>query len=88
MHKTISITNDTYQNLNAIATRLEKPKSQVVDELVKGYIAGMEEQETKELQAYNKFVDNLAEQVKLPQVTIIKSEDLDKDLAVLKDQTL
>lgn len=86
MYKTISIPNDTYQNLNAIANRLDKPKSQVIDELVRGYTETMKEQEKKQLQAYNKFVAQLAHRVKLPKGTKIKSEELDKELNVLKDQ--
>lgn len=86
MYKTISISNDTYQNLNSIASRMDKPKSQVIDELIKGYIEAMREQEKEQLQAYNKFVANLAQKVKLPKGAKIKSEDLDKELNVLKDQ--
>lgn len=86
MYKTISISNDTYQNLSAVASRMDKPKSQVIDELIKGYIETMKEQEKEQLQAYNKFVTRLAQKVKLPKGEKIKSEDLDKELNVLKDQ--
>jgi predicted secreted protein len=86
MYKTISITSDTFQNLHAIATRLDKPKSQIVDDLVKGYIEEMKEKEKKELQAHNNFVAGLAARVTLPEGAIINSEDLDKELANLKDQ--
>lgn len=86
MYKTISISNETYQNLSSIASRMDKPKSQVIDELIKGYIETMKEQEKEQLQAYNKFVANLAQKVKLPKGAKIKSEDLDKELNVLKDQ--
>ncbi len=86
MYKTISISNDTYQNLSSIASRVDKPKSQVIDELIKGYIETMKEQEKEQLQAYNKFVTKLAQKVKLPKGAKIKSEDLDKKLNVLKDR--
>lgn len=86
MYKTISIANNTYQNLHAISTRLDKPKSQVIDELIKGYIESVKKQEKKELQAYNTFVSSLAGRVKLPNGTKVKSEDLDKELTVLQDE--
>jgi hypothetical protein len=85
MYKTISINNTTYQNLHAIATRLDKPKSQVVDEMVKEYIEHMNEKENKQLQKFNAFVDDLAKQVKLPKGVTINTTDLDKEFHVLKD---
>ena len=85
MYKTISITNDTYQNLHAIATRLDKPKSQVIDEMVRGYIEHMNEKENKQLQKFNAFVDDLAKQVKLPEGVTVNTTDLDKEFQVLKD---
>jgi len=83
--KTI-IPNDTYQNLHAISACLDKPKSQVIDELIKEYIEHMKEKEKKELQAYNTFVAKLSKRVKLPKGTKIKSEKLDKELSVLQNQ--
>jgi hypothetical protein len=85
MYKTISINNDTYQNLHAIATRLDKPKSQVIDEMVREYIERMSEKEQKQLQKFNAFVDDLAKQVKLPEGVTINTTDLDKEFQVLKD---
>ena len=85
MYKAISINNDTYQNLHAIATRLDKPKSQVIDEMVREYIEHMNEKENKQLQKFNAFVDDLAKQVKLPEGVRINTTDLDKEFHVLKD---
>jgi hypothetical protein len=85
MYKTISINNDTYQNLHAIATRLDKPKSQVIDEMVREYIEHMNEKESKQLQEFNAFVDDLAKQVRLPEGVTINTTDLDKEFQVLKD---
>jgi hypothetical protein len=85
MYKTISINNDTYQNLHAIATRLDKPKSQVIDEMVREYIEHMNEKEQKQLQKFNAFVDDLAKQVKLPEGVMINTTNLDKEFHVLKD---
>ena len=85
MYKTISINNNTYQNLQAIALKMEKPKSQIVDELIKGYIESMKEGEDKELQEFNAFVESLAKRVKLPKGAKVNTQDLDKDFSQLKD---
>jgi len=85
MYKTISVHNHTYQNLQAIASRMEKPKAQIVDELVRGYIESMKGREKKELQEFNQFVESLAKRVKLPKGAKINTQDLDKDFAALKD---
>jgi len=86
MYKTISIHNNTYQNLQAIASKMEKPKSQIVDELVRGYIESMKGREKKELQKFNDSVSRLAERVRLPKGAKINTQDLDKDFAGLKDR--
>ncbi len=86
MYKTISIPNETYQSLHAISARLNKPKSQVIDELIRGYIDNMKGKDKEELQVYNKFVASLAQRIKLPKGAKIKSENLDKELDVLKNQ--
>jgi hypothetical protein len=37
MYKAVNVSEDTYQELQNIATQLQKPKAQVVDTLVKVY---------------------------------------------------
>jgi hypothetical protein len=64
---------------------LDKPKSQIIDELVKGYIEHMNEKEGKQLQKFNAFMDDLAKQVKLPEGVKVNTTDLDKEFQVLKD---
>lgn len=85
MYKTISIQNHTYQNLQAIAYKMEKPKAQIVDELVERYMEGMKGKEEKKLKEFNEFVGRLTERVKLPKGTKINTEDLDKDFRALND---
>ncbi len=86
MYKTISISNNTFQNLHAIASRLAKPKSQVIDDLVKERMEGMEEEEKKKLQAHNEFMDSLAKRVKLPKGTKVSTDNLDEQFSVLADE--
>ncbi len=85
MYKTISVHNDTYQNLQAIASKMEKPKAQVIAELVRTYAESMKSKEKQELKKFNEFVERLTERVKLPKGTKINTEDLDKDFRVLND---
>ena len=85
MYKTISINNNTYQNLQAIALKTEKPKSQIVDELIKSFLESMKEGENKELQEFNAFVGSLAKRVKLPKGAKVNTGDLDKDFRALND---
>ena len=85
MYKTISINNNTYQNLQAIASKMAKPKAQIVDELVRGYVESVKEEEKRELQDFNKFVATLAKRMKLPKGVKINTGNLDKDFAVLRD---
>ena len=85
MYKTISINNNTYQNLQAIASKMAKPKAQIVNELVMAHIESMKDKEKKELQEFNKFVATLAKRIKLPKGVKINTGNLDKDFAVLKD---
>ena len=85
MYKTISIQRNTYQNLQAIATRLDKPKAQVIEDLVSEYIEAMEADEKKKLQEFNTFMEGLANQVKLPEGTKVNTTDLDTQFAAIKD---
>ncbi len=85
MYKTISIHNDTYHNLQAIASKMEKPKAQIVAELVKMYAESMKSKEKKELKEFNEFVGRLTERIKLPKGTKINIGDLDKDFRTLND---
>ncbi len=83
MYKTISIANETYQRLHAIASRLDKPKAQLIDELVRGYLEEREEKERRELESFNTFVNDLAQRVKLPKGTTIHIDKMDEEFATL-----
>lgn len=85
MYKTISVHNNTYHNLQAIASKMEKPKAQIVAELVQLYAESMRKKEKKELKEFNKFVGRLTEKIKLPKGIKINTEDLDKDFRALND---
>lgn len=85
MYRTISINNNTFQQIQAIATRLDKPKTQVINDLIQAYSERMNEKEKRDLVAFNAHIRNLSKQIKLPKGTIINTDDLDKDFALLAD---
>ncbi len=85
MYKTISIQNNTYQYLQMLATKFAKPKSQVIDDLVKQQVEIMKEEEKEKLKEFNAFVADLAAQVKLPKGTKVNTDDIDKDFPALAD---
>ena len=85
MYKTISVNNSTYQELNMLASRLQKPKAQIIEDLVKEQAEKMQGDEKKKTEVFDAFVAELAKKITLPKGTKIKSEDLDKSFAYLKD---
>lgn len=81
MYKTISITNNTYQQLHALAAKLGIPKSQVIDDLIKEYIERMNEEEKSTLKIFNLSVKRLSKRIKLPKGTKININNLDSALS-------
>lgn len=87
MYKTISIHHTTYQQLHTLAAKLQKPKSQVVDELIKSYIDNLQEQEKNALKNFNSSVRKLSKQIKLPKNTQLTTNELDAALTELHDKS-
>ncbi|MFL6496347.1 MAG: hypothetical protein ACJ703_07985 [Nitrososphaera sp.] len=85
MYKTVSITNKTYQELNTLSARLEKPKSQLIAELVRKLHKSMEGQEKQKLDAFNAKMQTLIAHIQLPRGTKVSTENIDEDFRVLKD---
>lgn len=85
MYKTISINNNTFQQLNALALKLQKAKSQVVADLVRERIEKMHEDEKNALKNFNAAVKKLAKRIKLPSGTFIDIASQDSYLGTLKD---
>lgn len=81
MYKTISINNNTYQQLSVLAEKLGLPKSQVIDDLIREYIERMHEEEKIALKVFNQSVKRLSKQVKLPKGTTINTNNLNSTLS-------
>jgi len=83
MYKTISVSNNTFQNLQTISLSLNKPKAQVVDDLIQGYMKSIQKRESDKLEKFNSFVNSLSEKVNLPQGAKIDSSRIDQDFGLL-----
>lgn len=88
MYKTISIHNNTYQQLNALAAKLQKPKSQVINDLICEYIERMHEDEKTALRTFNQSIKHLSKQVKLPKGTVISDNNLAQALEDINTQQI
>jgi len=77
MYKTISIHNNTYQQLNILASKLQKPKSQVIHDLIYEYIERMNDEEKNSLKSFNASVKKLTKRVKLPRGFTLTYNNMD-----------
>lgn len=76
MYKTISISINTYQHLNALAIKLKKPKSQVIHDLILECIERIHDEEKSSLKSFNNSVKKLSKRVKLPRGLNLNFNDL------------
>jgi hypothetical protein len=86
MYKTVSITNKTYLELSSLSTRLNKPKSKLLAELVAKFSKSMQGQEKQKLEAFNAKMQTLIADIKLPKGTKVSTDNVDEDFRVLKDR--
>lgn len=84
MYKTISINNNTYQQLQVLAEKLGIPKSQVIDDLIKECIERMNEEEKTALKIFNLSVKRLSKRIKLPKGTKINTNNLSAALSSIQ----
>ena len=85
MYKTVSIQNSTYQNLNQIAQRLNKPKARVIDDLIKDRLEVMSEQDKKKTKEFDEKMDKLTGSLKLSKKIKIDTNDIDQYFEALAD---
>jgi hypothetical protein len=86
MYKTVSITNKTYLELDNLSTRLNKPKSKLLAELVAKFFRGLEGQEKQKLEAFNAKMGKLIADIQLPKGTKVSTDTIDEDFRVVKDK--
>ena len=85
MYKTISISNSTYQKLHAIATRLDKPKAQVIDDLVREHSESMKGKERKELEKFNREMGAKIKTLRFSKKITVDTTNTDADFSTLAD---
>ena len=78
MYKTISISPQIYNQINAIASRLKKPKAQVIGDLVKDYNEKTKEEEKIEREAFNAKWEKRLKKIKLPKGTKVSTDNIDE----------
>ena len=87
MYKTVSIHNNTYQQLNILAAKLQKPKSQVIHDLIYEYIERMNDEEKNSLKTFNASVKKLTKRVKLPRGFALTYDSMDTSGLILHNNT-
>ncbi len=83
MYKSVNVNEETYQQLNSIATQLNKPKAQVVESLVKGYGEIMKKKERAKLEKFNKEMNAKIKALKFSKKIKFNSNTIDEDFAAL-----
>lgn len=68
-----------------MAARLNKPKSQLIDELLQKFSETMQEKEKHKLKIFNAKMQKLIEKIKLPKGTKVSTDNLDEQFSALKD---
>ncbi len=83
MYKSINVNENTYKQLNRIATQLNKPKAQVVESLVKEYGENMKEREKRKLEKFNKEMGAKVMALKFSKKIKVNTDNIDEDFAAL-----
>lgn len=83
MYRSINVSEETYQRLNKIATQQNKPKSQVVESLVKEHSKNMEKQQKSKLDQFNKEMREKIRVVKFSKKIKVNTDNIDEDFVAL-----
>lgn len=83
MYKSINVNENTYKQLNRIATQLNKPKAQVVESLVKEYGENMKEREKRKLEKFNKEMGAKVRALKFSKKIKVNTDNIDEDFSAL-----
>lgn len=88
MYKTVSINNDTYQQLSAVAARLKKSKAQVIDEAIGELIESINEKDRGQLHEFNARMKERINRIKLPTGTSINTDDIDSWISGIEEKDI
>lgn len=85
MYRTINVNENTYQQLQKIATQLHKPKAQVVESLVKEYSKAVAKREKAKLEQFNNEMDTIINSLTFSKKVTVNTNKIDQDYAALAD---
>lgn len=83
MYRSINVSENTYKQLNRIATQLNKPKARVVESLVKEYGENMKEREKRKLEKFNKEMGAKVRALRFSKKIKVNTDNVDEDFAAL-----
>jgi hypothetical protein len=83
MYKAVNVSNDTYKELQNIATQLQKPKAQVIDTLVQVYKKATKESEKAKLEQFNKDMGAKINALQFSKPIKVDTNNIDEDFAAL-----
>ena len=85
MYKSINVNDTTFQRVDTLATKLNKPKAQVVEAAVIGLKKSMEEQEKAKLAQFNAEMEAKIHALKFSKDIKVSTDNIDADFAALAD---
>ena len=83
MYRSINVNPTTYQQLQRLATQLNKPKAQVIEVLVKEYDTIRNGREEKKLTQFNKNMKAKINALTFSKKITITTKNIDKDFTAL-----
>ncbi|HUD44009.1 MAG TPA: hypothetical protein VMR41_00520 [Patescibacteria group bacterium] len=83
MYKSINVSPTTYQQLQQLATQLNKPKAQIIDVLVTEYEKIRSGQEEKKLTQFNKTMGAKINALAFSKKIAVTTDTIDTDFAAL-----
>lgn len=83
MYRSVNLSNDTYQKLQKISTKLNKPKSQIIESLIKDYSEAMKIQEKTKLEKFNKEMGAKVKALKFSKKIKVSTDNIDDDFSAL-----
>ena len=85
MYKSVNVNDTTFQNVDMLSTKLNKPKAQVVEAAVMELKKSMEEQEKAKLAQFNREMEAKIRALKFSKDIKVSTDNIDADFAALAD---
>src|SRR3954469_23024254 len=79
MYKSINVNDTTFQNIDTLSTKLNRPKAQVVEAAVMELKKSMEEQEKTKLAQFNREMEAKIRALKFSKDIKVSTDNIDAD---------